>query len=55
VRYVARTSFYPIRGFDWTDLNSRTVYRSRGELRLRVLDLGPASSRGPLATDPPNQ
>jgi hypothetical protein len=43
VRYLARTSFYPLPPLDWADMSYRSVYRPGGELNLRIFDLGPGS------------
>lgn len=47
VRYLARTSFYPIPQLEWGDIYFDIVYHARGELYLRVLDLGPVASGAP--------
>jgi hypothetical protein len=47
VRYMVRTSPYRLPDPDANESKYRTVYRHRGELNLRVLDLGPPSSRMP--------
>jgi len=49
VRYLARMSFYPLPPIDWADLSYKSIYRSGGELNLRIFDLGPAASSGPPA------
>src|SRR5262249_3813959 len=41
LRYLVRTSFYPLSPVDWADLmRYPSVYRPGGELRLRIFDLG---------------
>ncbi|HZS10593.1 MAG TPA: hypothetical protein VFD58_37535 [Blastocatellia bacterium] len=46
VGYLARTSAYPLPA-DPAENKYQTIYRSDGRLNLRVLDLGPPSSRAP--------
>ncbi|MGH9768824.1 MAG: hypothetical protein ACREAB_15440 [Blastocatellia bacterium] len=45
VRYLARTSPYQLPRPDANESKYRTVYRSSGGLGLRLIDLGPPSSR----------
>lgn len=47
VRYLAYTSQYRLPDPEKAESRFQSVYRSRGALNLRVLDLGPASSRQP--------
>jgi hypothetical protein len=44
VRYLAKTSPYPVQ-LDANESKYRTIHRSNGFLGLRLLDLGPPSSR----------
>jgi hypothetical protein len=45
VRYLARLSVTPVPNPDPDESRYDLVYRSRGELNLRVIDFGPTSSR----------
>jgi hypothetical protein len=45
VRYLARTSPYPLPKPDASELKYRTIYRTGGPLGLRLVDLGSPSSR----------
>ncbi|MDX2029136.1 MAG: hypothetical protein SF339_00580 [Blastocatellia bacterium] len=45
VRYLARTSPLPLPKTDPAESRFRTVYRATGTLNLRLIDLGPPSSR----------
>jgi hypothetical protein len=45
VRYLARTSPYPLPKPDANEIKYRTIYRASGPLGLRLVDLGSPSSR----------
>ncbi|MGH9847819.1 MAG: hypothetical protein ACREEM_54730, partial [Blastocatellia bacterium] len=45
IRYLARTSPYPLPSPDAAESKYRTIYRANGRLNLRLVDLGSPSSR----------
>ncbi|MDQ3010490.1 MAG: glycosyltransferase family 39 protein [Acidobacteriota bacterium] len=55
VRYLVRTQYAsrPVAN-DAAEAAYKTLYRQRGELNLRVVDLGPPSSRSIWGSPPPN-